>query len=139
MPAEQPAEQRFRPEAAVGECRECETYCDKMIEPRVCAELGCRYLYSHVDELSGTQYVGCMHRVFRGEVALDALQAPGGFGGIKATGQTMPWCQFEVERAYESSGPGYECVNPRFFDCTDQGSEGIRAFDLRTALEPDQP
>jgi hypothetical protein len=22
-------------------------------------------------------------------------------------------------------------VNPRFFDCTDQGAEGLRAFDLR--------
>jgi hypothetical protein len=26
-------------------------------------------------------------------------------------------------------------VNPRFFDCTDDGPEGIRAFDLRNALE----
>jgi hypothetical protein len=25
-------------------------------------------------------------------------------------------------------------VNPRFFDCTDEGPEGIRAFDLRNAI-----
>ena len=39
-----------------------------------------------------------------------------------------------VERAYEGSGPAYECTNPRFFDCTDEGPEGLRAFDLRDAL-----
>ena len=33
------------------------------------------------------------------------------------------------------------CVNPRFFDCTDEGPEGIRAFDLRDAsrLAPRSP
>ena len=39
-----------------------------------------------------------------------------------------------VEPAYEGAGRAFECVNPRFFDCTDEGPEGIRAFDLRDAL-----
>jgi hypothetical protein len=39
-----------------------------------------------------------------------------------------------VEPCYEGDGPAYDCVNPRFFDCTDAGPEGIRAFDLRNAL-----
>lgn len=117
-----------------GECRRCHTYCDKMIEPRDCMAMGCRYLYSHVDDLSGRQYVGCMQRVFRGEVALDALEGSEGFGGIKVTGATLPHCQFTVEQAYPGDGAGHECVNPRFFDCTDAGPEGLRAFDLRNAL-----
>ena len=36
-----------------GECRQCRAFCDKMIEPRGCVELGCRYLYSFVDALTG--------------------------------------------------------------------------------------
>jgi len=61
-----------------------------MVEPRGCVELGCRYLYSYVDMLTGTQFVGCMQKVFGGEVDLESVLAPGGFGGIKMTGQAMP-------------------------------------------------
>ena len=50
------------------------------------------------------------------------------------TGEPLPQCQFPVERAYEGDGQAHRCVNPRFFDCTDDGPEGIRAFDLRNAL-----
>ncbi len=50
----------------VGECRQCRSFCDKMVEPRGCIELGCRYLYSYVDRLNGEQYVGCMQEVFGG-------------------------------------------------------------------------
>ena len=42
--------------------------------------------------------------------------------------------QFRVEPSYEGEGAAYNCVNPRFFDCTDAGPEGLRAFDLRNAL-----
>jgi hypothetical protein len=47
------------------------------------------------------------------------------------TGEPLPHCQFSVERAYEGSGAAYDCVNRRFFDCADEGLEGLRAFDLR--------
>jgi len=111
-----------------------------MVEPRSCVELGCRFLYSFVDSLSGTQYVGCMQQVFGAKVELDAVLQPGGFGGVKMTGAALPHCPFTVERAYEGSGDGveYECVNRRFFDCTDGGPEGLRAFDLRD-LAQDSP
>jgi hypothetical protein len=117
-----------------GECRQCRSFCDKLVEPRGCIEMRCSYLYSYVDMLNGRQYVGCMQEVFGAEVELDAVLAPGGFGGVKVTGQPLPQCQFTVERAYEGSGPAYECVNPRFFDCADDGPEGLRAFDLRNVL-----
>ena len=115
----------------VGECRQCRSFCDKMVEPRGCIELGCRYLYSYVDRLTGEQYVGCMQEVYGAEVELSAVLEKGGFGGVKMTGAPLPHCQFSVERAYEGSGSSYDCVNRRFFDCGDDGSEGLRAFDLR--------
>jgi hypothetical protein len=102
-----------------------------MVEPRGCVELGCRYLYSYVDRFSGEQYVGCMQEVFGAEVELSAVLEPGGFGGVKMTGEPLPHCQFSVEQAYEGSGESYGCVNRRFFDCSDGGAEGLRAFDLR--------
>jgi len=115
----------------LGQCRQCRSFCDKMVEPRGCVELGCRFLYSYVDRLSGQQYVGCLQEVFGAEIDLRAVLEPGGLGGVKMTGEPLPHCQFAVERAYEGAGESYECVNRRFFDCTDGGSEGLRAFDLR--------
>ncbi len=115
----------------VGECRQCRSFCDKMVEPRGCLEMGCRFLYSFSDVLSGTQYVGCMQQVFRATVELDAVLQVGGFGGVKMTGRPLPHCPFTVERAYDGGGEKYGCVNRRFFDCVDEGPEGLRAFDLR--------
>lgn len=135
MPIEQPNEQEVRLDSAPGECRRCRTFCDRMIEPRDCIAIGCRYVYSHEDNFTGTQYIGCMRRVYSGEVALDALRAPGGLGGIKVTGQMLPQCQFRVEQAYVGEGDAFDCVNRRFFDCDDDGPEGLRAFDLRDGLE----
>jgi len=129
-----PAQQKEEHAARTGECRQCRSFCDKMVEPRGCIEMRCRYLYSYVDMLNGNQYVGCMQKVYAAEVELDSVLERGGFGGVKMTGDPLPHCPFTVEQAYEGSGPAYDCVNPRFFDCTDQGLEGLRAFDLRNAL-----
>lgn len=108
-----------------------------MIEPRGCIELACRFLYSYEDQLTGGRYMGCMQKVFRAEIDVDMFElaeAASGFGGIKMAGESLPQCQFHVEPCYEGEGRAFDCVNPRFFDCTDAGSEGIRAFDLRNAL-----
>lgn len=81
--------------------------------------------------------MGCLRKVYRAEIDVamfELAEATGGYGGIKMTGEPLPQCQFKVEPSYEGDGHGYECVNPRFFDCTDAGPEGIRAFDLRNAL-----
>jgi hypothetical protein len=105
-----------------------------MIEPRACIEIGCRFVYSYVDRLDGRQYVGCMQEVFGAQVDLAAVQEKGGIGGVKMTGTPLPHCPFEVEQAYNGEGESYGCVNPRFFDCNDDGPEGLRAFDLRDAI-----
>jgi hypothetical protein len=116
---------------ASGECRQCRSFCDRMIEPRSCVEMGCSFVYSYNDVLTGVQYVGCMQGVYGAKVELDAGLSAGGFGGVKMTGEPLPHCPFSVERAYEGSGDSYDCVNRRFFDCNDEGAEGLRAFDLR--------
>jgi len=72
-----------------------------------------------------------MQEVFGAQVDLAAVLEKGGFGGVKMTGNPLPHCQFTVEQAYNGEGGSYDCVNRRFFDCTDEGSEGLRAFDLR--------
>jgi len=98
---------------------------------------GCEYLYSYFDELSGRRFMGCMNKVFRAEIDVEMFelaQLNGGYGGIKMTGRPLPQCQFSVERCYEGSGPDYDCVNPRFFDHSDEDPEALRAFDLRNAL-----
>lgn len=113
-----------------GECRQCRTFCDRLVDPRGCLELRCPYLYSYVDPLVGRHYMGCMRKVFRAEIDLakfESAERSGGFGGIKMTGEPLPQCQFRVEPAYEGGGPAHECVNPRFFDAE-------QVFDLRDAL-----
>ena len=132
-----PLTQRGEQKETAGECRRCNTFCDKMIEPRGCLELRCRYLYSYADELSGRRFMGCMRKVFKGEIDIEAFEAAerhGGYGGLKMTGDPLPQCEFRIEPAYEGEGPDFECVNPRFFDCTEAGTEGVRVFDLRDAL-----
>ncbi len=128
---------REQSEAAAGECRQCRTFCDKMIEPRACLELRCRYLYSYRDEVTGSRYLGCIRKVFKGEIDMDAFEEAernGGYGGIKMMGDPLPQCEFRVEPAYEGAGPDFECRNPHFFDCADAGPEAVRVFDLRDAL-----
>jgi hypothetical protein len=131
------ARQQTESEAKAGECRKCRTFCDKLVEPRGCLALRCQYLYSYRDELSGNRYLGCMQKVFKAEIDMDAFElaelSGEGFGGLKMTGQPLPQCQFTVEPAYEGGGPRHECVNPRFFDC-DEGPNGMRVFDLRDAI-----
>jgi hypothetical protein len=132
-----PLKQRGEQTQSAGECRQCNTFCDKLIQPRGCLELRCRYLYSYADDLTGRRYMGCMRKVFKGEIDVDAFEAAeraGGYGGLKMTGDPLPQCEFTIEPAYEGEGPDFQCVNPRFFDCTDDGPNGLRVFDLRDAL-----
>ncbi len=134
-----PIREREESKSKAGECRQCATFCDKLIDPAGCIAMGCRYLYSYEDALTGGRYMGCLNKVFNAEIDMDAFElaeasSRAGFGGIKMTGEPLPHCQFTVEGAYEGEGPDYDCVNKRFFDCNHQGAESVRAFDLRDAL-----
>ena len=124
--------------SSAGECRQCRTFCDKLVNPAGCLEMGCKFLYTYEDARTGGRFMGCMNKVFSAEIDFDlfllAERAREGFGGIKMTGSPLPHCQFSVERAYEGDGPAHECVNRRFFDAPDDTPESIRAFDLRNSL-----
>ena len=134
-----PLEQRHETGTAVGECRQCEAFCDKLVDPGGCIAIGCEYLYSYEDPLNGRQYMGCLQKVFKGEIDVElfeeAERGRATFGGIKMTGKPLPQCEFRVERSYEGHGPEFECVNRRFWDTDNDGDEAIRVFDLRNALE----
>jgi hypothetical protein len=78
--------------------------------------------------------MGCVQKVFRGELDIamfEAAERAGGFGGIKMTGAPLPHCQFRVEPAFEGDGPAHTCINPSFFDYDEPDAD----FDLRNGLE----
>jgi hypothetical protein len=121
------------------ECRQCCAFCDKVVQPRGCVEMGCPFLYTYEDERSGRRYMGCLQKVFGVEIDVDLFERAErtryGFGGIKAMRAPLPMCPFSVDRSYEGSGGAFECVNPRFFDAPDTGPGSYRAFDLRDRIE----
>ncbi len=120
------------------ECRQCCTFCDKVINPRGCVEMDCPFLYTYEDERSGRRYMGCLQKVFGVEIDVDlfnkAERTRQGFGGVKAMREPLATCPFSVEQSYEGQGAAFDCVNARFFDASDSGPGSYRAFDLRDAV-----
>jgi len=117
------------------ECRQCCTFCDRVLHPSGCIESGCHYLYLFDDEETGQRYMGCMNKVFRAEIEVAAFEAAQrtrhGFGGVKMTGVPIPQCRTSVEKAYGGYGEPFDCVNPGFFE---KPVEPDPAFDLRDRL-----
>jgi hypothetical protein len=94
----------------------------------------CPYLWSYVDGPTGRRYMGCVQKVFGGEIDVllfEAAERNGGFGGIKMTGLPLSHCQTRIEPAFEGDGPAHTCINPSFFDHSEQDVE----FDLRDVLD----
>ncbi len=98
-----------------------------------CIASGCQFLYLYDDEDTGRRYMGCMNKVFRGEIDAEmfeqAERTRQGFGGVKMTGLPLPQCRAAVERAYDGFSEAFDCVNPEFFE-TPVPDE----FDLRDHL-----
>ncbi len=122
----------------VNECRRCSTFCDRVIRPSSCVAAACPSLYQYDDPLSGRRFMGCLHKVFATEIDVDlfeqAERTRTGYGAVKLAGAPLRRCEFEVERAFDRHGPSDGCVNRRFFDWPDEGSDAVRAFDLRVRL-----
>ena len=113
-----------------GECRRCRTFCDKLIEPRGCIEIGCRFLYSYEDQLTGGQFMGCLQKVFRAEIDVDMFElaeATGGFGGIKMTGEPLPQCQFRVEPVLRGRRRRVRLRQPALLRLHRRGPRGLSA------------
>jgi hypothetical protein len=125
--------------AAATECRQCCSFCDKVVHPRGCVEMNCPYLYTYEDERSGRSFMGCLQKVFGVEIDVDLFQKAErtrlGYGGVKAARSPLPMCPFSAERSYEGHGAAFDCVNPRFFDASESGPGSYRAFDLRDGLK----
>jgi hypothetical protein len=120
---------------AAHECRQCCAFCDRLVHPSGCIASNCPYLYVYDDEDTGARYMGCMNKVFKGEIDVDlfdqAERTRHGFGGVKLAADPLPRCRVTVERAYHGHGDAFECVNPAFFDARDPVAE---PFDLRNGL-----
>jgi hypothetical protein len=134
-------ESAARAAAESHECRQCCTFCDRVVHPSGCIEANCRYLYLYDDEQSGRRYMGCLNKVFKAEIDLELFHAAQrtrqGFGAVKLTGVPLPQCRVSVERAYDGAGEAFDCVNPEFFDAPRTVSDPYGSepsFDLRDAL-----
>jgi hypothetical protein len=124
----------------VSECRRCSTFCDRVIRPATCLASDCPALYQYDDPLSGRRFMGCLHKVFATEIDVElfreAERTRAGYGAVKLARAPTRRCQFHVERAFELDAAPAPCVNRRFFDWPDEGSDAVRAFDLRARLAP---
>jgi hypothetical protein len=118
----------------VNECRQCCSFCDRILHPSGCIQSRCRYLYSYDDEGSGRRFMGCLNKIFKVEIDVgvfdEAQRTRHGYGGVKLTGSPIPQCQVSVESAYGGDGEAFQCVNPGFFDVEDE----LTSFDLRDSL-----
>ena len=117
------------------ECRQCCTFCDRVLHPSGCIDSGCQYLYLFDDEETGRRFMGCMNKVFRAEIDVNAFEEAQrtrhGFGGVKMTGMPIAQCRTSVERAYDGDGEPFDCVNPGFFEKPEPPVDFDSAFDLR--------
>jgi hypothetical protein len=119
----------------VNECRQCSTFCDRVIKPSSCIASGCPALYQYDDPLTGRRYMGCLHKVFATEIDIElfeqAEKSRSGFGVVKLAGAPRERCAFSIERAFPDVD---DCVNRRFFDWPEAAPGAVRAFDLRDRL-----
>jgi hypothetical protein len=124
--------------AEATECRQCLTYCDRVIAPATCVARECPSLYTYDDPLSNTRYMGCTHKVFATEIDVklfEEAERGRGYGTLKLAREPLTRCMFAVERAHERpKGEEFVCVNRRFADFDDSAPDGVRAFDLRDGL-----
>ena len=121
------------------ECRQCATFCDRVIHPASCVAAACPYLYHYDDDLSGRRYMGCLQKVFASEIDVQLFEQAErtrlGFGAVKLSGTPLRRCAFSVEQAFANGGgEEHRCVNRRFFDLPDAAADAVRAFDLRDGL-----
>ena len=117
------------------ECRQCLTYCDRVIAPATCVAARCPSLYTYDDPLSGNRYMGCAQNVFATEIDValfEEAERGRGYGTLKLAREPLACCTFSVEKAHER--PEFHCRNRRFADFPETGPDAITAFDLRHGL-----
>src|SRR5690349_752457 len=104
--------------AEASECRQCLSYCDRVIAPTTCVAAGCSALYRYSDPVSGIRYMGCAHKVFGADIDValfEEAERGKGYGTLKLAREPLARCAFSIEQAHERP-PGEEwvCCNRRF-------------------------
>src|SRR3954447_16953292 len=101
----------------VNECRQCSTFCDRVIKPSSCVAANCPALYQYDDPLNGRRYMGCLHKVFATEIDVElfeqAERSRAGYGVVKLAGARGGRCACSTERASPALD---ECVTRHFSD-----------------------
>lgn len=120
------------------ECRQCLTYCDRVIAPATCIAAKCPSLYRYTEPISGIRYMGCAHKVFATDIDVELFEEAErskGYGALKLAREPLACCDFTIEKAHERP-PGEEwvCRNRRFADFPDTADGAFAAFDLRHGL-----
>jgi hypothetical protein len=118
----------------LNECRQCSTFCDRVIAPAACVADECPYLYAYDDPLSGRRFMGCIQQVLATEIDVEmfrqAERTRAGFGTVRLAAAPIDRCRFTVEQAYDGHGlEAYRCVNKEFYDWP-------QPLDLRDRCEP---
>ena len=102
-------------DGAAGSCRMCPVSCDRVVYPSGCVESGCNRLY--VYDAHGRRVMGCMEKVFRAEIDLEAFRAMqrtrAGFGALRVWREPLAVCRCAVEPTFQHRPHG-ECLNPAF-------------------------
>ena len=104
------------------------SFCDKLIDPRGCIEMGCRYLYTYED-IAHRQPLHGLHatRSSSGEIDLDAFvlaEPAGGFGGIKMTGEPLPALPVLGRARLRGRRPGLRVRQPQLLRLRDTAPRG---------------
>src|SRR3954451_21679366 len=98
----------------VNECRQCSTFCDRVIKPSSCVAANCPALYQYDDPVSGRRYMGCLHKVLDTEIDIalfeEAERLLAGYAVVKLDGAPRERCAFSIERAYAAF---FDCVTRR--------------------------
>src|ERR1700710_2245333 len=136
----------------VNECRQCSTFCDRVIKPSSCVAANCPALYQYDDPLTGRRYMGCLHKVFATEIDIElfeeAERSRAGYGGVKLGGAPRERCACSSAGACPpveppalarcsrvAAPPGSDPPTTRPFpDGPEPAPGAVRAFDLRDRL-----
>ena len=132
----QPVHARTAPE--LHECRQCCSFCDRVVHPSGCIASGCQFLYLYDDEETGRRFMGCMNKVFRGEIDREmfdqAERTRHGFGGVKMTGMPLPAVPRLGGARVRRLHRGLRLREPRLLHEAERGRGADAAFDLRDNL-----
>ena len=120
------------------ECRQCLTYCDRVIAPATCVAARCPRCTSTTTRSAASATWAARRRCSRPRSTSSSSRRP---SAARATGRSS-WRASRSRAARSASrrrtsAPGEEwvCRNRRFADFPDTGPGAIRAFDLRHGLD----